>query len=1794
MQLEAYRMTLSLKVGENITFNVKQDDGQANLVLMARIERRSDENAGEYTLYTGMIGEKKAYFLEITQKKPSYSFSAFKAKEIAGEIHKQKKIYTDGYFIINSHIPAGVSLSIPPGLQTFFIDQDMSKIHIRLSSPSARRIRTISPLQPIAQPHYRPQVRVENEASRPEVAASSAIQRHTEITPSSTQQNLLSSLLAANGGTMVGAGVGKSIPATNTHITKIDTASIQLSHQKTTATFPLKKRPHELEQDEAANKRLKEDSTQATPLQKPVISKTAETLASTADKTKKVLITSEKIQEKRTQPAAIKTKKNVLVGKLRAQAKRQVELSTASKKMTILASGASSSANASSTQGGNRTPSFLTSQIKKTTPSVLVKELKPVIKKKSRAEITTDLQAWIRVEEKKEKPIARPHQLEAIKQYHAARQQNANHAANVIFPLPTGTGKTAIMAMLFAATKERTLILVPARSIRQQMPMDIKKFSNNTNVHVIENLSLSNKKKSALRSSLLEAININSLATSYNEIKCKVIKHFKESKLPEAKKALLPGLLKEIEEKIQSRSLSQEQYKSLLQQVKSFFRFETYYDLCANNDVVIATIQLLQRDYKESFPWELFERVILDEAHHTTAVQNKAMTTHVLNHEKKEVLAFTATPTKKLYQLLGYKENGEDNPIKPYSLQKAIQDQVLSPIQMGLLVLNKADDDTEVLSLNGGEDFSAKKVERKFNRAAYNQVIINYYLHSRSPVDGAPICGRPTIISCAGISHIKSLMDELNKIDINIIDPDRKYRDAYAKNLVRHKKYNENAAKKKSEDFKIAVPVYTPVNNNDYKLKDIENFKEQFELGGALIVITCAQLGEGYSFPKLEVAIAFRCGVSETWSTQFFGRILRKHGEKVAHGIQIVTSDIKERFEWFAARHFVQEEKSYFYFDGKENKNNEEFLKMAGKNIPNARLIYEEPKDITIKILKNNKVQLQPLKKISTSKKLGAPRQHLPSPLSGSIKDGLEFLKSLIAQLEQLFKPFSTINITVTEAIEQRNEPVNMEIDSGEPVNVEQKSSPPEEKSQTTSAEELVIATRSTKKSIEKAEAYLNKIASFLNPIRSALAKEGRLDGFPSLQKYKRLLSEQQTTREHIISLCKLANLLSQTIKKIRSVGYTYVDYTPEIADDVSEEKLLESGFSCLAENIMALSQEITAGSDSLGKLIVFYQQSLAERKAIQSNGSDKIKFAETVFSEGEIIYKEICLKDGCEALSALELINQDHYAAAYYKIQCDVKNSDNKKFLANGNKMLLKISNSLLVDSKTILLLRTILDHTPHSALWEKNEDEDVLHFMDKLEETPLYFFNIVISHLIKENFDFSFKHIGSQYLFVTENTHPDLAAKILLLQCLVKGWDYRLAPFDTTVLHYLTYYNCNIRKYLLNQESLDINAINYYGNTPLILLLLNKASSFSSGGISTFFNKKPNILIENRYGKTAIDYILEYLFSASKNLHQCALSIMKAFDADNLSIFSNGVAEKAHEIISFPKNVSWAGSKIITQEDYQYWFERIKLRLSFLAELKSNSFHKKIRESLLSFDVENLCIHRDSYRGKKAYMAGLYKMRRFVILYRVLATLFEYTIPAYVEKMMEKVITFDYPFASAASVEVSAEREEKSQSDADETSDSDSDELSSLSDESSSEELDSDDEEDASETAENEFDIGANNKSVVMISSGSDDALEMQQEESESFENSSEGLDSDEDDEDVSEIQSDDDESLEMQDEIPLAAAAAIPVNHQEHHETMHFPRAAYQPHFFRSVSSPVPAFALSAEEEEKVMQSYLNNMS
>ena len=349
------------------------------------------------------------------------------------------------------------------------------------------------------------------------------------------------------------------------------------------------------------------------------------------------------------------------------------------------------------------------------------------------------LAAYLRSCDEKSAPSIvkpKPHQLRILREYLQKLELDANHSAcHAVFPLPTGAGKTylfTLLADLLATSSGKTVNELKKETQKTMLSGEQPEASLKTLI-IVPTLTLMNQ--------TIENLKVFS---------------------PHLKGAKLKSQCDDLEDK-RVGTLDKDSISCILN----------------NSDVAVVTYQTLLRHY-ENIPWEKIGIVTLDEAHHALSESYVDIIQKSIMPQDCTILGFTATPIynlkrkKKLaglasvYELLGYSEDGHDNPIKAIRVKEAIEEKINCPVVCNRVVIREV----ENMAANSSEDISEEKAARIIDKENYNLILVDLYANGVSKITGMPFRGKKAVVFCAGIDHSEHVAEIFNEnLCIENIDP---------------------------------------------------------------------------------------------------------------------------------------------------------------------------------------------------------------------------------------------------------------------------------------------------------------------------------------------------------------------------------------------------------------------------------------------------------------------------------------------------------------------------------------------------------------------------------------------------------------------------------------------------------------------------------------------------------------------------------------------------------------------------------------------------------------------------------------------------------------------------------------------------------------------------------------------------------------------------------------------------------------------------------------------------------------
>ncbi len=316
---------------------------------------------------------------------------------------------------------------------------------------------------------------------------------------------------------------------------------------------------------------------------------------------------------------------------------------------------------------------------------------------------------------------------------------------------------------------------------------------------------------------------------------------------------------------------------------------------------VVTTIQTLSSvNYRSKIPWHMIRLVVLDEAQSLLSVRRaQYIREEIIAKTDCRVIAITATPfldigrERTVYELLGFKPDGSDNPIRPYGIQEAILDGTNVPIVTAMVYPKNCDKIKFKKSTK--HSFNKKHTEEAINREDFNKLLVDLYMNHGDPVNNKQFRGMKGIIFCGGIEHAKEVTKEFNSISVELVDStgvlrkryETRCREDYIKRMQarfeedsrnKGKVFDVNTLKLDIEwnkifkeeygEFTIAEAIHSEDKLSAKKL-------QKSRLGGTLLLCGQQMLIEGYDDPEIEFIVRAAPSLSSRIVIQSVGRGLR-------------------------------------------------------------------------------------------------------------------------------------------------------------------------------------------------------------------------------------------------------------------------------------------------------------------------------------------------------------------------------------------------------------------------------------------------------------------------------------------------------------------------------------------------------------------------------------------------------------------------------------------------------------------------------------------------------------------------------------------------------------------------------------------------------------------------------------------------------------------------------------------------------------------------------------------------------
>ncbi len=634
-----------------------------------------------------------------------------------------------------------------------------------------------------------------------------------------------------------------------------------------------------------------------------------------------------------------------------------------------------------------------------------------------------------------------------------------------------------------------------------------------------------------------------------------------------------------------------------------------------NSNVLIICYQTL-KNYYQMIPWQQIDTVVLDEAHNCLSAASVKMIKHI-DTQGCHITAYTATPILNLkrsskdkgilsvYTLLGLDAEGIDNPIPRLPLKEAIEIGANAPVVTAIVYPTESKG--MKLKARSGVDISEKQAAKLINQEFYNKLIVDVYLNGQDQATGNFFRGSQFVIFAAGIDHAAAVANEFNKIAIDLVDPDNKLRERYAKNVaeqyyqqlsclgkaIRDKEIaHANELKQKArQEFGIAKAVYSnnPNSNLDpLSTKECQEIIDDYKLGRYLILTGADKLTEGFDHKNILGIIWARPTQSDVVKIQGSGRGLRgsfcyvidiKWGDTdCKYFYEYISSPDETRFEYGKKVNLIRK-----YVGARDLK------PIPIEGAAKAQMIWGPQNGaIILKPVKNKAQAKAGMGLINiTSRKLTIEEL--------AIGEGA---KRLFNEIEKLNAVFSNLHAktlgksqTIAEAIKVK--------DAGTSGLTATKQA--SQYIETTSKTETILATRQLENTLEQAKRRLSHINAYLMPLTKKLKRSGSSGGgnaihFQTIQQgFAALVTQYTQLSTRILQLLKDSNMSSGK----------------ELAPDFKS-----SEFAGEVQSIINKMEDLQQHIARLGKIITQHQDELLSQ--INSIKQTQSSFIKDISSKGE------------------------------------------------------------------------------------------------------------------------------------------------------------------------------------------------------------------------------------------------------------------------------------------------------------------------------------------------------------------------------------------------------------------------------------------------------------------------------------------------------------------------------------------------------------------------------------------------
>lgn len=316
--------------------------------------------------------------------------------------------------------------------------------------------------------------------------------------------------------------------------------------------------------------------------------------------------------------------------------------------------------------------------------------------------------------------------------------------------------------------------------------------------------------------------------------------------------------------------------------------------------------KLAQKDNFGNFLAQ-FNFIVFDEAHQLFAESYQKKILAKVIETCPIVLLATASPIKdeknSLYKLLGFANPGEQpmigekiNPLSQATLVELSETENLAPVKAPVVqVVLETTEENRITAQNIGDELQ----ELPFlNRPENIRMLVDLIVNGENHETQQRFLGLYGVIKSRDTANANAIVAALNAFVAEntatlapIIDPlKQQYQSEIEKKVIskkemckkKNKKFNEATYRATFLPFQFAAAYVAEAFANK---SDRKKFNRSLQAGGIQWCVGNKMLGTGKNIPFWAVGIGYAPDCSWIAHVQFFGRIMRKHGDKTAYAI---------------------------------------------------------------------------------------------------------------------------------------------------------------------------------------------------------------------------------------------------------------------------------------------------------------------------------------------------------------------------------------------------------------------------------------------------------------------------------------------------------------------------------------------------------------------------------------------------------------------------------------------------------------------------------------------------------------------------------------------------------------------------------------------------------------------------------------------------------------------------------------------------------------------------------------------